>query len=40
MPDFFPKYFGKNKNQKISKELAKKKLLMLLKKVEKRLSSN
>ena len=23
-PDFFPKYFGKNKNQKVSKAVAKK----------------
>ncbi len=34
-PDFFPKYFGKKRNQKISKELSKKKLLQLLKKVQK-----
>ena len=34
IPDFFPKYFGKNKNQKISKETSKK-TLILLKKVQK-----
>ncbi|MBV68933.1 MAG: 5-oxoprolinase [Pelagibacterales bacterium] len=35
IPDFFPKYFGKNKSQKISRGFAKKKLLILLKKVQK-----
>ncbi len=35
IPDFFPKYFGKNKSQKISKVPSKKKFLILLKKVQK-----
>ena len=34
MPDFFPKYFGKNKNQEISKELSEK-FSLLIKKVQK-----
>ena len=35
IPEFFPKYFGKNKNQKVSKDIAKKKFYILLKKVQK-----
>ena len=35
MPDFFPKYFGKNKNQKNIQRYCKKKFLILLKKVQK-----
>ena len=34
-PDFFPKYFGKNQNQKISISITKRKFSVLLKKVQK-----
>ena len=35
LPDFFPSYFGKNKNKEISVDVAKKKFLKLLKLVKK-----